>query len=139
MKIAISACLLGRNCKYNGKNNYNASLCKLLEGHEIVPICPETLGGLSTPRTPCELIDGKVISKTGVDCTSEYVKGSQLAYDLVKDCDLIILQKRSPSCGNSLVYDGTFSGKLISGQGIFAQMLKNLNISILEADAEKID
>ena len=139
MKIAISACLLGRNCKYNGKNNYNASLCKLLEGHEIVPICPETMGGLSTPRTPCELKNGKVISKTGVDCTFEYVKGSQLAYDLVKDCDLIILQKRSPSCGNSLVYDGTFSGKLISGQGVFAQMLKNLNIPILEADAEKMD
>ena len=139
MKIGVSACLLGRNCKYNGKSNYNSSLCKLLEGHEIIPICPETMGGLSTPRTPCEIIDGKVISKTGTDCTYEYTKGSQIAYDLVKDCDLIILQKRSPSCSNSQIYDGTFSGTLISGKGIFAEMVNDLKIPILEADAEKMD
>ena len=139
MKIAISACLLGKNCKYNGKNNYNASLCRLLEGHEIVPICPEMMGGLPSPRTPCEIIDGKVMGKDGKDYTENYVRGSQIAYDLVQDCDLIILQKRSPSCSNSQIYDGTFTGRLISGKGIFANLLKNQNISILEADAEKMD
>ena len=139
MKIGISACLLGRNCKYNGKNNFNASLCKLLEGHEIVPVCPETFGGLPSPRTPCEIVDGKVIGKDGLDYTKNYMEGSQKAFDMIQDCDLIILQKRSPSCGNSQIYDGTFSGRLISGKGTFAQMLKELNISVLEADAEKKD
>ena len=139
MKIAISACLLGKNCKYNGKNNYNASLCRLLEGHEIVPICPEMMGGLPSPRTPCEIIDGRVIGKDGKDYTANYVRGSQMAYELVQDCDLIILQKRSPSCSNSQIYDGTFTGQLISGKGIFANLLKNKKIAILEADAEKMD
>ena len=139
MKIGVSACLLGRNCKYNGKNNFNSSLCALLEGHEIVPVCPEMFGGLPAPRTPCEIVNGKVIGKDGMDYTLNYMKGSQKALDMVRDCDLIILQKRSPSCGNSQVYDGTFSGHLISGQGTFAQMLQELKISVLEADAEKMD
>ena len=139
MKIGVSACLLGRNCKYNGKNNYNASLCALLKGHEVVEICPETFGGLPTPRVPCEIINGKVIGKNGVDFTANYIKGSKIALDKIKDCDLLILQKRSPSCGNSLIYDGTFSGKLISGKGVFASLAKSLNIPILEADAQKMD
>lgn len=139
MKILVSACLLGNNCKYNGKNNFNAPLCRLLEGHEIIPVCPEMLGGLGCPRIPCEIQDGKVIGKDGCDYTENFERGSEIAMQIVQKekPDLAILQKRSPSCGLSQIYDGTFSQKLISDSGKFAQKLKMLDIPILEAESEK--
>lgn len=139
MRILVSACLIGYNCKYNGSNNLNSKVKELLEGHEVVMVCPEMLGGLSCPRTPCERWKDKIIDKNGIDCTKQFIKGANLALNIAKEknIDLAILQKRSPSCGVSVIYDGTFTGKLISGSGVFAQMLTSLKIPILEAESEK--
>ena len=139
MKILVSACLMGYNCKYNGKNNYNSKIVKLLEGHEVICVCPEMLGGLTCPRTPCERIKDRVIDKNGNDCTEQFIKGAIKAFDLAKEkhVDLAIVQKRSPSCGSSLIYDGTFKGNLVVGSGVFTEMLRSLNIPILEAESEK--
>lgn len=139
MKVLVSACLLGYNCKYNGKNNLNTKVVELLKDHEVIPICPECLGGLSCPRTPCEKLGNRIIDQNGNDCTSQFIKGAEIAFDIAKEkhVDLAILQRRSPSCGYSLIYDGTFKGNLIVGRGIFAKKLQSLNIPILEAESEK--
>lgn len=135
MKILVSACLLGENCKYSGGNNLNPTIKKLIEGHEVILVCPEVLGGLPIPRVPCEIVNGKVISKEGRDCTNEYKLGALKALGIAKKekVELAILQKRSPSCGVTSIYDGTFSSKLIAGEGIFVQELKKLGILIMEA------
>lgn len=135
MKIAVSACLLGYNCKYNGKNNYNANIAALSKEHTLIPVCPEMEGGLSCPRSPCEIIDDKVISNKGRDCTYEYEKGAQVCLEKIQKegCQKAILQPRSPSCGVYQIYDGSFSGKLIDGEGIFARKLKEAGIETLEA------
>lgn len=135
MKVGVSACLTGCRCKYNGKDNWHPGVLQFLEGREVVPVCPEMAGGLPCPRTPCELKNGRVISRTGQDCTEAYERGAELCLEQVRDCDLVILQPRSPSCGVSQVYDGSFSGTLISGSGLFAQRLKEAGIPVLEADA----
>ena len=139
MKILVSACLLGYNCKYNGKNNYNSKIVELLKEHEVVPVCPEMLGGLSCPRIPCEKVGNKIMDKEGNDCTKQVIKGAEIALNIGKEkqVDFAILQRRSPSCGYSLIYDGTFNGNLIVGSGIFAQKLQSLDIPIMEAESEK--
>lgn len=136
MKIAVSACLLGENCKYNGGNNYSEKVAKYVEGHEVVPICPEVLGGLSTPREPAEIVGGEVKHKAGDSVDKEFRAGAKVALDLVKknQVELVILQSRSPSCGVKTIYDGTFSGKIIPGQGIFAEMLKEAKIKAVDVE-----
>lgn len=135
MKVLVSACLLGHNCKYSGGNNYDPILNELLKGHEIIPVCPEVMGGLSVPRIPCEIIGDKVIGKDGNDYTYPYQLGAKKALEIAKKekITLAILKKRSPSCGVSLVYDGTFTKRLVIKDGIFARELKELNVLILEA------
>ena len=135
MKVLVSACLLGHNCKYSGGNNYDPILNELLKGHEIIPVCPEVMGGLSVPRIPCEIIGDKVIGKDGNDYTYLYQLGAKKALEIAKKekITLAILKKRSPSCGASLVYDGTFTKRLVIKDGIFARELKELNVLILEA------
>lgn len=137
MKIGMSACLAGRNCKYNGKNNLNEKVMKQFENDKIILVCPEQLGGLDTPRIPCEIRSGRVVNREGTDVTEQFEQGADAAFELVKDCDLVVLQPRSPSCGASHVYDGTFSGKLVEGCGIFAKKCKMSNIPIMEAESEK--
>lgn len=139
MRILVSACLLGYNCKYNGKNNYNSKIVELLKEHEVVPVCPEMFGGLSCPRIPCEEVGNKIMDKEGNDCTKQFIKGAEIALNIAKEkqVDFAILQRRSPSCGYSLIYDGTFNGNLIVGSGIFAQKLQSLDIPIMEAESEK--
>lgn len=139
MRILVSACLLGYNCKYNAKNNYNSKIVELLKEHEVVPVCLEMLGGLSCPRIPCEKVGNKIMDKEGNDCTKQFIKGAEIALNIAKEkqVDFAILQRRSPSCGYSLIYDGTFNGNLIVGSGIFAQKLQNLDIPIMEAESEK--
>jgi len=139
MRILVSACLLGYNCKYNGKNNYNSKIVELLKEHEVVPVCPEMFGGLSCPRIPCEKVGNKIMDKEGNDCTKQFIKGAEIALNIAKgkQVDFAILQRRSPSCGYSLIYDGTFNGNLIVGSGIFAQKLQSLDIPIMEAESEK--
>lgn len=136
MKILVSACLLGENCKYNGGNNLNQSVLYFIEGHEVIDVCPEQLGGLSTPRLPAEIVDGVVTNKEGVCVDNEFRKGAQeaLAAALEKKVDLAILQSRSPSCGVKEIYDGSFSGKKIKGQGVFAKLLSAHGIKVLDAE-----
>ena len=127
MKIVCSACLLGADCKYDGGNNYSEKLASFIRKHEcqVIPVCPEVMGGLSVPRIPCEIMNGKVCNRNGEDVHEAFVQGARNALQVVKNenPDRVILQSRSPSCGCKEVYDGTFSGKRIQGQGIFVQML----------------
>ena len=134
MKIAVSACLLGENCKYNGGNNYSEKVKNYIEGHEVIPICPEVLGGLSTPREPAEIACGIVKNKDGTSVDAQFRKGAELALDIVvkNQVELVILQSRSPSCGVNTIYDGSFSGKIIPGQGVFAELLKKNNIKAID-------
>ena len=134
MKIAVSACLLGENCKYNGGNNYNEKVMEFIKGHEVIGICPELLGGLPVPRKPAEIADGIVRTKDGASVNEEFRLGAEAAMKIIEehDIELVILQSRSPSCGVKTIYDGTFSGNLIVGQGIFAQMLAKRNCKIVD-------
>lgn len=136
MKILVSACLLGKNCKYNGGNNLNQGVLDFIEGHEVIGVCPEQLGGLSVPRLPAEIVDGVVTNKEGVSVDDEFRKGAQeaLAVALENKVDLAILQSRSPSCGVKEIYDGSFSGKKIKGQGVFAKLLSARGIKVLDAE-----
>ena len=136
MKILVSACLLGKNCKYNGGNNLNQGVLEFIEGHEVIGVCPEQLGGLSTPRLPAEIVDGVVTNKEGVSVDAEFHKGAQtaLAAALENKVDLAILQSRSPSCGVKEIYDGSFSGKKIKGQGVLAKLLSAHGIKVLDAE-----
>ena len=134
MKIAVSACLLGENCKYNGGNNYNAKLKEFLEGHEVIGVCPEVLGGLPTPRDSSEIVDGVVRHKDGTSVDAEFRKGAEISLEMVKDmgAELVILQSRSPSCGVDIIYDGTFSKTLIPGDGVFVKLLKENGIRVMD-------
>lgn len=132
MKIAVSSCLLGINCKYNGKSNYNEEIIKLKEKYEIIPICPEVLGGLPTPRIPSEIINDKVINQEGIDVTKNYIDGANKALQILKDNNIkiVILKAKSPSCGKGEIYDGTFSHTIIEGNGITSQLFLDNNITI---------
>ena len=134
MKIAVSACLLGENCKYNGGNNYNAKLKAFLEGHEVIGVCPEVLGGLPTPRDSSEIVDGVVRHKDGTSVDAEFRKGAEISLEMVKNmgAELVILQSRSPSCGVDIIYDGTFSKTLIPGDGVFVKLLKEHGIRVMD-------
>lgn len=131
-KIIVSSCLLGYNTKYNGKNNYNEKIELIKEKYNVYPVCPEVLGGLSTPRDPSEIKDGKVLSSKGLDVTDNFNKGANLVLELVKKEGIkkAILKESSPSCGKSHIYDGTFSKSLISGQGVTVSLLNQLDVEI---------
>lgn len=136
MKILVSACLLGENCKYNGKNNYSERVAKYVEGHKVIPVCPEVLGGLPTPRDPSEIVDGVVTNCKGVNVDRQFRNGAEKALQIAKDhrADLVILQSRSPSCGVGKIYDGTFTGKLIPGQGVFAELLQKNGFRVMDCE-----
>lgn len=141
MKIAVSSCLLGIKCKYNGESNFNIKIDKLREKHTIVPICPEVLGGLSTPRVPSEIIGSKVINQNGVDVTLNYINGAKKALDILKEnnIDVVILKSKSPSCGKDYIYDGSFTHTLVNGDGITTRLFKKNGIKIYsENDFEDI-
>lgn len=134
--ILVSACLIGEKCKYNGGDNYSEKLMEFLKGKEYIAICPEVLGGLPTPRTSCEIIRGRVIDQNGVDKTMEYEKGAEQALQIAleKGCKLAILQTRSPSCGKGKIYDGTFSKRLIVGDGKTVQLLEKNGIEVINIE-----
>ena len=136
MKILVSACLVGDNCKYNGGNNLNERLVEFLAAHEVVKVCPEVLGGLTTPRAPAEIQKGQVVNTEGRNVTKEFEAGALRAFEIVEKekPDLIILQSRSPSCGIKQIYDGSFSGTLIEGRGVFAQLLVDNGIKVLDLE-----
>jgi len=124
-KALVSACLLGMACRYDGKIQ-KVDLTEILkEKYEIIPICPEILGGLPTPRIPCEIKNGRVIDKTGEDKTDAFEKGASEVLKLSKklDCHIAFLKERSPSCGKGKIYDGEFNKTLVDGNGILASLL----------------
>ncbi|MBR5230425.1 MAG: DUF523 domain-containing protein [Firmicutes bacterium] len=135
----ISGCLLGHDCKYNGGNNRNEDVIKFCEDHRHVVVCPESAGKLPTPRPPAEIRGNRVIDKNGTDVTEAFIKGAQvslktcmqLANFAGEELEGAILKANSPSCGCGQVYDGTFSGTLVEGDGVFAAMLKKHGIDII--------
>ena len=130
--IGVSSCLLGNNVKYNGLNNYQPLIANLKALYNLVPVCPETYGGLSTPRNPSEIIGDKVIMNDGRDVTANYVNGSKISLKKLLDnnCKSVILKESSPSCGTNFIYDGTFSHVKISGMGVGARMFKENGIKV---------
>lgn len=139
-KILISACLLGIPCRYDGRDNKIESLNLLQQQFDFVPICPEQLGGLSTPRCPCEIQGNKVMSKEGKDCTREFQEGAKKSLKLAKQWNIktALLKAKSPSCGFGQIYDGSFSKKLITGNGLTAALLEKEGIRIFcETELDK--
>lgn len=136
MKYVVSACLMGDNCKYNGGNNYSKEVVAFLKDKEFIKVCPECLGGLSTPRVPSEIVLDKVINQEGSDVTNEYHLGAKKTLEIAKACyaQCAILKSKSPSCGCGLIYDGTFSRKLIPGDGITTKLLKENGIFVINSD-----
>ena len=128
MKILVSACLLGENCRYKGDNCKNEKVVALKEENELIAVCPEVLGGLSTPRAPAERVKEKVLANNGKDVTENYKKGAEIALEIAKEnhIDYCIFKSKSPSCGCGMIYDGTFSGKTVYGNGVTTELfLKN--------------
>lgn len=138
MNILVSSCLCGVNCKYNGGNNEDKRVAKLMDTHTVICVCPEVLGGLSTPRTPAEIVGDRVITKDGEDVTEAFYKGAEKALEAAEkyNVDMAILKANSPSCGCGKVYDGTFSKTLVEGDGVFAKMLKEKNIRVYSENDE---
>ena len=136
MKVLVSACLIGENCKYNGGNNLNKNLMDFLKDKEVISVCPEVLGGLDIPRNPGEIVDGVVRNADGTSVDLEYRSGAEKALDIAKanQIDLAILQSRSPSCGVNQIYDGTFSGIKIKGHGVFATRLIEEGFKVLDME-----
>lgn len=135
MKVLVSACLLGENCKYNGGNNYNPRVAAFLEDKEVIPVCPEMQAGLGVPRTPVEIVNGVIISKTGENVDAQLRRAVvKIMGKLDKDIACAVLQSRSPTCGVNQIYDGTFSGTRITGSGVFAQALKDAGIRVIDAE-----
>ena len=147
--IIVSACLLGENCKYSGGNNKSENVIKYLEDKEYILVCPEQLGGLSTPRNPSEIItygnkDGndvlsgctKVLSNKGIDVTKNFIQGAEETLKIAKEhnAKTAILKAGSPSCGYKKIYDGSFLGNKIQGMVVTAAILNKENIALLDED-----
>lgn len=130
--MLISGCLLGLCCRYDGDSKPIDKIHLLKEKYYLVPVCPEQLGGLSTPREPSEIIGDKVVSKVGTDVTAQYQKGAEEALRLARlfGCKKALLKERSPSCGFGKVYDGSFSGTLRDGNGVAAALLSKNGIAV---------
>lgn len=148
-KILVSACLLGYPCRYDGVGKPCQKVIDLGKDNILIPVCPEQLGGLSTPRLPSErqfdngivrvaidndgAVDGSIIMKDGTDVSENYVRGAYIALDVANenDIDFAVLKAGSPSCGHGLIYDGSFSGKKVPGNGITADLLESMGIKVL--------
>lgn len=133
--LLISACLLGVECKYSGGSNAmpEETVEKLRARYRLIPVCPETAGGLPTPRDPSERLGERVVSCRGADVTRQFENGAQAALTLAKryGCTKALMKEHSPSCGSGLIYDGSFSGKLIEGDGCAAELLKAAGVSVV--------
>lgn len=140
-KILVSACLLGENCKYSGGNNKNDEVIALGDSFELIPVCPECFGGLTIPRLPSEIKGGRAYAKDGEDVTDAFVSGAEQTLYIAKETNApcAVLKENSPSCGFGKIYDGTFSGNKIDGNGITAQLLFDNEIQIFgESQIKKL-
>lgn len=141
MNILISGCLLGLKCRYDSKEKKLPEIKKLIELYNLIPVCPEQLGGLPTPRMPAERVKDRVITQVGVDVTKEYQIGAEEALKIAKlyNCKKAILKEKSPSCGCGKIYDGTFSRNLIVGNGVAAELLLKNGIEVFgESEIDKL-
>lgn len=136
MKIeyVVSACLAGCKCRYDGKDNLCPKVKQLVEEGRAVTVCPEVMGGMTTPRIPSERKDGKIVNSIGEDNTSYFLKGVEKSIEIVKEHNIkkAILKAKSPSCGNKYIYDGTFSKTLIEGKGLLAEKLSEIGVEIYD-------
>ncbi len=140
MDILISACLLGAPCRYSGDGLWLAEADELMAaGHHLVPVCPEQLGGLATPRAPAERVGDRVLTRDGQDVTEAYRRGGACAAALARrlGCGCALLKARSPSCGSGVIYDGTFSGVRVSGHGVAAERLNAVGIPVFDEEHVK--
>ncbi|MBR2616071.1 MAG: DUF523 domain-containing protein [Clostridia bacterium] len=131
-RILVSACLLGEACRYDGASKPCEEVIALGRENVLVPVCPEVLGGLAIPRQPCEISSGKIRRCDGEDMTAEYERGAEKALEIAKkeQCSIAIFKEKSPSCGVNLIYDGSFQGTLITGEGITCALLRKNGISV---------
>ena len=136
MNILVSACLLGCACRYDGGSKPCAAVRALAARHTLIPVCPEIYGGLPTPRTPCEIVGGRVLARDGADRTDAYRRGASEALRLAGalGCRAALLKARSPACGSGEVYDGSFSGTLTAGDGVAAAALSAAGIAVFGED-----
>lgn len=134
--ILVSACLAGEKCRYNGEAFYSAHVAKLVASGQAIAVCPEVLGGLPTPRPPAEIVAGRVLTRGGADVTEQYHSGALMGLELARQagCSSAVLKARSPSCGVGQIYDGSFCGRLIAGDGVFAAVLKAAGIRVITED-----
>ena len=133
--LLISACLLGFECKYSGGSNKlsDERIEALKKEYRLIPVCPETAGGLPVPRDPSERLGDKVVSSKGRDVSAQFVKGAETALYLAKryGCKKALLKRNSPSCGGEFIYDGSFSGRLVPGEGLTAELLRAHGLEIM--------
>ncbi|MBQ9798115.1 MAG: DUF523 domain-containing protein [Clostridia bacterium] len=132
-KILVSACLLGDACRYDGKSKPSPAVIALRKKYELIPVCPEVMGGLPTPRMPSEICGTRVVMKDGTDVTQNYEAGAQIALRMAREhgCTVAVLKERSPSCGSGLIHNGLFDGGMTDGDGITARLLKANGIRVL--------
>lgn len=135
-KVLVSGCLLGENCKYNGGNNYNPRIVEFLKDKEVISICPEIMAGMGCPRNPIEIVDGVLTDCHGKNVDSLIRKSVMEIMERIRDEEIqfAVLQSRSPTCGVNQVYDGTFSGKLITGSGVFAKSLMDAGYRVIDGE-----
>ena len=140
--LLISACLLGVECKYSGGSNAmpEETIEKLRTRYRLIPVCPETAGGLPTPRDPSERLGERVVSCRGADVTAQFKKGAEAALTLARryGCTTALMKEHSPSCGSGLIYDGSFLGKLVKGDGCAAELLKAAGVSVVGEDMTEL-
>ncbi len=136
MKVLVSACLLGENCKYNGGNNYDPNVVAFLEGKEVIPVCPEVMAGLGIPRIPIEIVNGELRDRNGKSVDEALRKAVAEVLKLAGEEQITcaVLKSRSPTCGVHQIYDGTFSGTLISGSGSLAKALMEAGLQVMDAE-----
>ena len=134
--VLVSACLLGEACRYDGASRPSEVVKRFCEENEVIPVCPEVMGGLPTPRDPSERVGERVVSCSGHDVTEQYVCGAQLTLEKAREvgAQLAILKAKSPSCGAGMIYDGTFTGHLVAGNGVTAELLAAHGITVLTED-----
>ena len=140
--ILVSGCLLGIDCRYKGDSCAYEHLAELAKEHTLIFVCPEQMGGLPTPRDPAERQGNRVMSVNGADVTEQYHRGAEAALRLARlnRVKIAILKSRSPSCGSGLVYDGTFTGNKVPGDGVCAELLKKNGIRVYtEEEIDSID
>ena len=139
MKVLVSACLMGENCKYNGGNNYHTAVVDFVKDKEVILVCPEMMAGMSCPRTPIEIVNGVLMDRNGNSVEAAMQDAIAKVLDGIRneEIECAILQSRSPTCGVNQIYDGSFSGVRITGSGKFAQALKDAGYRVIDAEDVK--